>query len=236
MSFDTLAQTSDSKTNITELQFTFRTGLYKRFSLAFDLYGSGNDNEVKKQATQSGYKISLNYSSKSGFINSFLFDKLQNYEIEEADTSTYVEYRYSLQLVKIHAFKRFSLNSRFRTEYRFIETKDDGFVDVFRFRYKWGSITPINKKIVMKGAFYSFTGAEATFNSGSSVTGYSFFDKLTINLGLGYCFTDNIRIEFDYSFAYRIKSDAISKENINTYNLSLIFNNLFSKRFAKGLF
>jgi hypothetical protein len=88
----------------------------------------------------------------------------------------------------------------------------------------------------MKGAIYNFTGVEAYFNTGSSVTGYSFFDKVSLNIGAGYCFTDNIRLEFDYSFGYRIKSDAISSENIHTYNFCLMFNNLFSKRFAKGLF
>lgn len=230
------AQSQDSKTNVTELQFTFRTGLYKRFSLSYDLFASGNDDEVKKQTSQTGHRVALNYTLKSGYIYSLIFDKLENYEIKELDTTTYNEYRYSIQFSKIKALTRFSISHRLKTEYRFIENSEHNYVDVFRVRYKWGTITPINKRILMKGVFYNFTGIEAYFNTGSSVTGYNFFDKLSLNIGAGYCFTDNIRLEFDYSFGYRIKSDAISNENIHTYNFCLMFNNLFSKRFAKGLF
>lgn len=111
------------------------------------------------------------------------------------ETSTVMEHRiYQEALMPHNPLNRVYLNHRFRYEQRFVENQD------FRTRYRYALFMsiPFNKPEVTRSAVYLSLYNELFINGQREIGDdrtVELFDRNRTYLGLGYAFTDRLRIQ-----------------------------------------
>lgn len=162
------------------------------------------------------------------------------------------EIRPALQATINHTIGRVSLSNRYRYEFRYFGDKKnvdddqilgDGSTFHFtsatrkgRFRYMLRATIPLNNKTITKGTYYAVTSAEVFLNTGKNVNNNNLLDQLRFYGGLGYKFSDNMRVELGYMnmVAYRFNNSA--KNNVDVNNVLWLrftvenFNKVFKKK------
>lgn len=162
------------------------------------------------------------------------------------------EIRPALQMTTNNNIGRIALSSRYRYEFRFFGDKknidhDEIFGDAStfhftaasrkgRFRYMLRATIPLNNKTIVKGTYYAVTSAEVFLNTGKNVNNNNLVDQLRFYGGLGYKFSDNMRVELGYMnmVAYRLNNTA--KNNVDVNNVLWLrftvehFNKVFKKK------
>ncbi len=93
----------------------------------------------------------------------------------------------------------------------------------------------INKKVLIEGAVYVVASNEIMINMGSSAKGYNYFERDIMQIGLGYCISDYITLETIYQYTINLRTND-SILYINTIQLTLAFNNLFTANYLQGYF
>ncbi|MDB5257070.1 MAG: hypothetical protein JWM14_1765 [Chitinophagaceae bacterium] len=126
-----------------------------------------------------------------------------------------MEYRLTVQLQSDHKYGRVTLTHRSRFEYRMggtaVDSKNsagDMFNDKawsydvskerYRFRYMLRAHVPLNNKSIDKGTFYLNIYDELCTAFGSNVPSGQLLDQNRFNVGLGYRFARDIRVEIGY--------------------------------------
>lgn len=231
-----IAQNNSSTQFWPEIDFTSKP--FNKSTIGIDMYSSrASDTDTSTTfGYQSGYggKIWYNHYFRSKIKTSVFFEPILNKSNVESEKDN-MEYRFAVQNVYYSPFKRWTLQNRIRIEDRIIENNSGDFVNTFRPRYMIKAIAAINKKVLIKGTLYVLASNEIMFNTGSSVTGYHFFDRNLTQIGLGYCITDYITIESLYAYTYRITPSG-SEATIQAWALTLSINNIFSVDYFKGYF
>jgi hypothetical protein len=143
------------------------------------------------------------------------------------------ELRPALQATISNSIGRIALSNRYRYEFRYFGEKknidDDqifGDASTFhftaatrkgRFRYMLRATMPLNNKTIVKGTYYAVTSAEVFLNTGKNVNNNNLLDQLRFYGGLGYKFSDNMRVELGYMnmIAYRLNNGANNNVDVN---------------------
>lgn len=231
-----IAQNTSSTQFWPEIDFTSKP--FKKSTIGIDLYTnreSDADSSTRLGFQSSvGGKIWFNHYFKSKVKTSLFFEPILNQSVKESEKDR-MEYRIAIQNVYFAPFERWTLQNRIRIEDRIIENSSGDFVNVFRPRYMIRGIAGLNKKALIQGALYLLASNEIMFNTGSSVTGYHFFDRNLTQIGLGYCITDYITLESLYAYTISQSSNG-SKGTIQAWSLTLTINNIFSVDYFKGYF
>jgi hypothetical protein len=214
---------------------------FKKTTLQLDLYSQRESDEngtnMFQHPSNIGGKFWVNHYFKSKVKSSAFIETIYNKPIPEANSGASYEYRIGLQNTYTMPAGRFTFSHAIRIEDRIIKDNADHYINALRPRYKLKMIVGLNKKYLIKGALYFIATNEVFFNLGSSVTGYHFFEQDAVELGLGYCLTDYITLESLYVYNYkRFAYSANGVANIQAWQLTLSFNNVFSGGYFKGYF
>lgn len=229
--------------NNTSIQFwpeiDFTSKPFKKSTIGIDVY-SNRESDIDSSTAlgyQSGFggKIWYNHYFRDKVKTSAFFEPIYNKAPAESDLGSKMEYRIALQNVYYAPFKRWTLQNRIRIEDRIIENDSGKFVNAVRPRYMIKSIVGINNKGLIKGTLYLLASNEIMFNTGSSVTGYYFFERNLTQLGFGYCITDYISIEAQYAYTIRLPASG-NYASIQALAITVSFNNIFSVDYFKGYF
>ncbi|MBC7486193.1 MAG: DUF2490 domain-containing protein [Cytophagaceae bacterium] len=166
-----------------------------------------------------------------------------------------MEYRLTVQLQSDKKYGRVILTHRSRFEYRMggtaVDSKNSA-ADMFnekawsydvskeryRFRYMLRAIIPLNNKTIEQGTFYVNVYDEVFAAFGSNVPSGAMLDQNRFNLGLGYRFAKDIRVEAGYFMQLQMVDASTSTSSVtnafhnNGVQVFLIFNNM--KKLFKG--
>ena len=231
------AQNNSSTQFWPEIDFTSKP--FNKSTIGIDVYSSRESDSDSSTALgyQSGFggKIWYNHYFRSKVKTSLFFEPIWNISNTESGNEYSMEYRIAAQNVYYSPFKRWTLQNRIRIENRIIENSSGDFVSTFRPRYLIKSIIGLNKKVLIKGTLYLYLSNEIMFNTGSSVTGYHFFERNVTQVGLGYCITDYITLESLYAYTIRTTPNG-SMASIQAWSLTLSISNIFSLNYFKGYF
>jgi hypothetical protein len=145
-----------------------------------------------------------------------------NPEIVEVNQIESFEIRPTFQLQHFKVAKRITLYNRLRFETRFIETNGSGdFKNNNRLRYMPKLFISLNSLSIRKKTIYAILSDELFMNFDKG----HFIDMNRLNMGLGYCITDNISVELCY--ANQLKNPTTNTAEItNALSISLSFNNI----------
>ena len=144
------------------------------------------------------------------------------------------EYRITLEGIYFIHKTGYTLSTRMRGEIRFIMNEDSVFEDKYRYRQMIKYQQPINGKILRKGVVYFLTEEELMFMPQVKTSGVTFFDRNRFEIGGGYLFTDNIKLELTYVNEF-LPRDGYNKM-YNRISITLTINNLLAnlKKKIKG--
>jgi hypothetical protein len=168
-------------------------------------------------------------------------------------TSFQPELRSSFQVTLNNNIGRVSFNNRYRYEMRYFGTKEvvDDFSNPFgasssysfpksnrqgRVRYMLRITVPINNEVIEKGTYYGIFSSEILLRTGKNVSNSNLVDQYRIYGGLGYKFSENMRVELGYLNAVAFRLNNAAKNNVDVNNVIWIkliidnFNNLFRKQ------
>lgn len=137
------------------------------------------------------------------------------------------EWRFSLQGIYYFHKIGYTLSTRSRFELRNIKDINNSFEQVFRFRQQIKYLKPIGSQALRQGVFYAFASDEIYLKSNAHVTGITFFDKNSFNIGGGYLISEDLQIELSYLNDYQPR-DAVKKIT-NNITLQISYNNLLKK-------
>jgi hypothetical protein len=170
------------------LNFTGNKKLGSRFDLHHEVqyrnYNAVGDLEQLLLRAGIGYNLTEN---NNNILAGYAFIHGQNYT--GAGTSTFVnEHRIFQQFIMRSKAARVGVMHRYRFEQRFIE---DDFR--MRFRYLLALTIPLNKKEMIENTLYLSASNEVFLNSKTTV-----FDRDRLYGGLGYKFSDRLRVELGY--------------------------------------
>jgi len=166
-----------------------------------------------------------------------------------------MEYRLTVQLQSDKKYGRVILTHRSRFEYRMggtaIDSKNsasdmfnekawsyDVSKERYRFRYMLRAIVPLNNKTIEQGTFYVNVYDELFAAFGSNVPSGAMLDQNRFNLGLGYRFARDIRVEAGYFMQLQMVDASTSTSAVtnafhnNGVQVFLIFNDM--KKLFKG--
>lgn len=121
---------------------------------------------------------------------------------------TYTENRIYQQLLYKHSISRLNLQHRFRFEQRFV---NDDFK--MRLRYMISGHFPLNNKEMNNKTIYLSASNELFFN-----TTKDYFDRNRVFGGIGYKFSNKVRVELGYLYQYS------EIQTVNAINLSTFVN------------
>ncbi len=164
--------------------------------------------EIKTGGT---YKINKLFSTTSGFGSYNTFSEGGNFRspIQNKEIRTWIQFNMK-QLLGI-----INIEHRYRAEQRFT---NNGYKN--RFRYRLGTIIPINNPVVKEKTFYLNVWNELFFTNKEP-----FFERNRLLVGFGYEFNKKIAIQtgYIYQFDYKI-NDEIGRDFLNIaflYNFDL---------------
>ncbi len=147
-------------------------------------YNAIGDLEQLLLRTGLGYSFNNN---KNNVLLGYGYILSENY-INEDDKVSINEHRIFQQFIAKQAIGKVKLNHRYRFEQRFVESDFK-----LRFRYFLGINVPLQYKESGKNPLYLSAYNEIFLNSESSV-----FDRNRLYGGLGYKFSDAVKIELGY--------------------------------------
>ncbi len=182
---------------------------------------SNNQYHLNKHVAQYGARGWIHYyitpriklSASLGFWN--------NVEVAEVGQPATYEIRPSVQAQHLYNTRRFTLYNRLRFENRFVHhNQTNEFKYTPRLRYMPKVFVPLNSKSIRKKTCYLIASDEIFLNLGQG----RLVDQNRANLGLGYCFTDDIVIEACYTYQSNFKTNA-PYEITNALSLTLSINN-----------
>jgi hypothetical protein len=146
-------------------------------------------------------------------------------EQEEPDQLKSNEFRLSGQASYYIKKIGYTVTSRSRVEWRFIENSDADYNSVVRLREQLKLIVAINGKSIRQGIFYGFGSEELFFKTPSDVNGDEFFDRNRFEIGAGYAVTNDMSIELYYTNEFVPRE---TNEMNHIINLDFNFKNLIS--------
>ncbi|WP_418638603.1 DUF2490 domain-containing protein [Winogradskyella sp.] len=148
-------------------------------------YNAVGDLEQLLLRTGVGYNLSDN---NDNILLGYGYILSENYIGESDDKSSVNEHRIFQQFITKQKVGKVGLSHRYRFEQRFVE---DDFK--LRFRYFLGVKIPLQYKEEAKTPLYVSLYNEIFLNTKSSV-----FDRNRVFGGIGYTFSDNLRLELGY--------------------------------------
>jgi len=148
-------------------------------------YNAVGDLEQLLLRTGVGYNLSDN---NDNILLGYGYILSENYIGESDDKSSVNEHRIFQQFTTKQKVGKVGLSHRYRFEQRFVE---DDFK--LRFRYFLGVKIPLQYKEEAKNPLYVSLYNEIFLNTKSSV-----FDRNRVFGGIGYTFSDNLRLELGY--------------------------------------
>jgi hypothetical protein len=165
------------------------------------------------------------------------------------------ELRPAFQVSLNSSLGRVSLMNRYRYELRYFGDKENvdhdevfGSSSAFhftaatrqgRFRYMLRATIPINNKSIVKGTYYAVASGEIFLRTGKNVNNNNLLDQIRFYGGLGYKFSDNMRVELGYMNMIAYRFNNIAKNNIEVNNILWLrfmvenFNKVFQKKEEK---
>lgn len=139
------------------------------------------------------------------------------------------EHRIWEQVVLKHQTGRFYFSHRYKVEQRFIENKiadsqgqphTDGNLFRQRFRYRFMFSVPLNKKTMENKSLALVVSNEFFINFGKGIA-KNVFDQNRFSAGLGYQFSEKLKIQVGYLNQYILKSDGIRAERNHTLQVMI---------------
>lgn len=149
-----------------------------------------------------------------------------NNEIEEINQPLMNEYRISFYSLFNIPSRRFFLSHRAGVDFRWM-AYDDHTTYRTQLRYRLKAIMPINKKELVRGAFFLSLSEELLFSRVNNPHRTQIIDLFITVAGLGYCLTDNIQIEPNYASQYHPLFGTDSSTLTNVWSIRFTFNNIF---------
>jgi hypothetical protein len=140
--------------------------------------------DLEQLLLRTGLGYSFN-ESKNNFLLGYGYILSENYVDNSTDKVMVNEHRIFQQFISKQSIGRIKLNHRYRFEQRFVESDFK-----MRLRYFLGLNMPLHKE---KNTFYLSVYNEIFLNTESAV-----FDRNRLYGGLGYCFSENVRLEAGY--------------------------------------
>lgn len=146
--------------------------------------------------------------------------------VEEIGQPLMNEYRISFYSLFNIPSRRFYLSHRAGIDLRWM-MYDNGTQYRTQLRYRLKGIMPITKKELVRGTFFLSFSEEILFSKVANPKRTQLINLFITTFGLGYCITDNIQLEPNYSFQYHPVFGTESSTFTNVWSLRLTFNNVF---------
>jgi hypothetical protein len=105
-----------------------------------------------------------------------------------------------------------------------------------RFRYMLRATIPLNNKTITKGTYYAVTSGEIFLRTGKNISNANLVDQIRFYGGLGYKFSDNMRVELGYMNMTAFRFNNPAKNNVEINNILWLrltienFNKVFTKK------
>ena len=149
-----------------------------------------------------------------------------NLQVPEIDQKNSKEYRFALQGLYFINKIGYTLYTRGRAEFRYVNVEQSGYEYAFRYRQEVKYQKPINSKSFRKGVYYVLAKDEIFLRANTIEGSKSFFDKNRFTIGGGYVLTDNVQLELSYINEFLARADG--NKIVNAISFTLVFNNLLS--------
>lgn len=147
-------------------------------------------------------------------------------DIEEIGQPLMNEFRMSFYSVFNIPSRRFYMSHRAGIDLRWLMYSDRTQYRT-QLRYRLKAIMPVNKKELVRGTFFLSFSEELLFSKVNNPKRTQILNLFATSLGIGYCLTDNIQIEPNYTNQYQPLFGTDSSTLTNVWSIRLTFNNIF---------
>jgi hypothetical protein len=152
-----------------------------------------------------------------------------SFDVDEIGQRLMDEFRLSAVALYNVPARRLYLSHRFALDFRWLQYEEEKNQKI-RFRYRLKAIVPLNKKELVKGALFASANEEIFFSKFNNGNRNQLLEQSRTNIGIGYCLTDNIQIEPNYTLALAPVFGSGVYSLSNVYSIRFTLNNLFGKK------
>jgi hypothetical protein len=228
--FGVLAQSDNESNAVTSGQQWYEfncSQAFKKVVLQADFQlSTSNDPDhtlnINKHLTQYGVRGWGHYYLTPRIKLSAALGYWHNFEIGEIKQSASRELRPTFQFQYFFVKRKFTIYNRLRLETRFVDPVNAKGIDYStRVRYMPKFIYTINSNVIRRKSLYLICFDEVFM----TLNRHDIIDRNRMNLGLGYCFTDDVILEVVYTNQQSYLNQS-KTEITNALGLTLSINNI----------